>query len=118
MSHLVAQGEFFFILEQDIERSALTMSSLALGCKAGSDHQPENTNLDPSFAHIGLKIPEVVRTQILPNQKLSVLELLQYPLPTVSTATDIILVATYFSSQQPDITDEKIIQTIPLPPVS
>jgi hypothetical protein len=63
-----------------------------------------------------LIIPNKIQEQLLPDHKLSILEFLEFPLPTISIGhPDSHLPSSFFSKKFPTVTDHNVIQTIPTP---
>jgi hypothetical protein len=56
------------------------------------------------YLHPGLEIPKDIQTDILPDQKVSILDLLKYPFPPISTVShNISSVSAFFSQAEPAI---------------
>jgi hypothetical protein len=62
-----------------------------------------------------LKIPRSVRVQILPDEKISVLELLKFELPNISSVASAHPVQRFFCQNDPTIVDPLAIRAIPIP---
>jgi hypothetical protein len=72
------------------------------------------------YLHHGLEIPKDIQTEILPDQKVSILDLLKYPFPPISTVShNISSVSAFFSQAEPTVGSVQdmvsIVQGVPMP---
>lgn len=72
----------------------------------------------PTFLPTALIMPATAVGALLPNPTLSILQFLEFPLPPnpVTLLKLHLLPSDYFSSEQPNVEDLRVIKTIPLPP--
>ena len=73
------------------------------------------------FIHPGLKIPGDLSAALLPDPRISILDLLKYPFPTISVATPKTPTLELFISQaEPDSIEQldEAVRRIPIPPVA